>query len=62
LGTREDVQSFKDAAGNPFPFDSRYDYNVFTDSDLMNIARNQTPGWNGGFWSDYYRHIAKEKL
>jgi len=28
----------------------------------MNIARNNTPGWEGTFWSRYYRNIAASKV
>lgn len=62
LLSKEDVNSFIDASGNPYQYDPRYDYSGFTDSDLMNIARNNTPGWEGTFWSRYYRNIAASKV
>lgn len=62
IGNKEDVESFLDANGNPYKYDPRYEYQVFTDKDLLNIARNKTPGWEGSFWSRYYRKIAEDKL
>jgi hypothetical protein len=42
--------------------DPRYDYKLFTDDDLMNIARDQTPGWNGSATARYYRHLAEQQV
>lgn len=62
LLNKEDVESFVDSNGNPYQYDQRYEYTGFTDSDLMNIARNNTPGWEGSFWSRYYRKLAADKI
>lgn len=43
-------------------YDPRYDYVGWTDKDAMDIAAGQTPGWNGGIYSKYYRELAKQKL
>lgn len=43
-------------------YDRRYDYTGFLDKDLMNIARNQTPGWQGTPQARYYRELAKRQL
>lgn len=42
--------------------DPRYSYTGFLDSDLMNIARDQTPGWQGTPLADYYRELAKRQV
>ena len=42
--------------------DPRYSYKGFLDNDLMNIARNQTPGWQGTPQARYYRELAKRQL
>ena len=42
--------------------DPNYDYTLFTDDDLMNIARDQTPGWNNSAISKYYRDLAKKQV
>jgi hypothetical protein len=34
----------------------------FLDEDLMKIAGENTPGWQGSFWADYYRNIAKKQV
>ena len=43
-------------------YDKRYDYTGFLDSDLMNVARGNTPGWQGSAISEYYRDIARREL
>lgn len=43
-------------------YDPRYDYTGFTKKDLLDIAANQTPGWNGSIYSKYYRDQAKKQL
>ena len=42
--------------------DLRYNYIGYFDSDLMNVAKGQTPGWQGTPISNYYRELAKRKL
>lgn len=42
--------------------DRRYDWKMFNDEDLMNIARDQTPGWQNSPQARYYRDIAKKQL
>lgn len=42
--------------------DPNYDYTLFTDVDLMNIARDQTPGWNNSAISKYYRNLAEKQV
>lgn len=42
--------------------DPRYKYTGYFDSDLMNVAKGQTPGWQGTPISNYYRELAKRKL
>jgi len=42
--------------------DPNYDYTLFTDTDLMNIARDQTPGWNNSAISKYYRNLAEKQV
>lgn len=42
--------------------DPRYKYTGYFDSDLMNVAKGNTPGWQGTPISNYYRHLAEEKL
>ena len=42
--------------------DPRYSYKAFLDDDIMNIARNQTPGWQGTPQARYYRELAKRQL
>lgn len=42
--------------------DPRYQYQAFLDSDLMNIAKGQTPGWQGTPQASYYRELAKRQL
>lgn len=49
-----------EAAG--IPYDPRYQYSGYLDSDLMNVARGNTPGWNDTVYSRYYRDLAKQKL
>lgn len=41
-------------------YDPRYNYQGFTDQDLLDIAAGQTPGWNGSIYADYYRDVAKQ--
>lgn len=43
-------------------YDRRYNYTGFLDSDLLNIARGNTPGWNNSVYSRYYRDIAEQKV
>lgn len=47
---------------NALGLDPRYQYKGFSDSDLMNIAKGQTPGWQGTPAARYYRHLAEQKL
>jgi len=42
--------------------DPRYKYTGYFDSDLINVAKGNTPGWQGTPISNYYRHLAEEKL
>lgn len=42
--------------------DRRYDWKMFSDEDLMNIARDQTPGWQNSPQARYYRDLAKKQL
>ena len=42
--------------------DPRYKYTGYFDSDLMNVAKGQTPGWQGTPIANYYRDLAKRKL
>ena len=43
-------------------YDARKTYTGFLDEDLMKIAGNNTTGWQGSFWSDYYRNLAKRQI
>lgn len=43
-------------------YDPRYKYTGFLDEDLMKIAGDKTPGWQGSFYSDYYRDLAKKQV
>lgn len=43
-------------------YDPRYRYQGFTDDDLMNIARDRTPGWYGSSYANYYRDLARQKV
>lgn len=43
-------------------YDKRYDYTGFLDSDLMNVAKGHTPGWQGSAISEYYRNIARLQI
>ena len=43
-------------------YDPRYKYTGFLDEDLMKIAGDKTPGWQGSFYSDYYRDLARKQL
>ena len=42
--------------------DSRYNYTGYFDSDLLNVAKGNTPGWQGSPVAGYYRELAKRKL
>lgn len=54
--TKADLQ----AAG--IPYDPRYQYSGYLDSDILNVARGNTPGWNDSVYSQYYRDLAKRQL
>ena len=54
--TEEDLK----AAG--IPYDSRYQYSGYLDSDILNTAKGFTPGWNDSVYSEYYRDLAKKQL
>ena len=54
--TEEDLK----AAG--IPYDKRYQYSGYLDSDILNTARGFTPGWNDSVYSEYYRDLAKKQL
>ncbi len=54
--TKKDVESFG------MPYNKAYDYTGYTYGDLQNVANRNTPGWTGSPISDYYRHLAKQKL
>lgn len=43
-------------------YDPRKTYTGFLDEDLMNIAGQNTPGWQGSFWSEYYRDLAARQI
>lgn len=43
-------------------YDPRYDYYGFSRKSLADIAAGQTPGWNDGIHSQYYREVAKRQL
>ena len=43
-------------------YDPRAKYTGFLDEDLMNIAGQKTPGWQGSFYSDYYRDLARKQV
>ena len=43
-------------------YDPRYKYTGFLDEDLMKIAGDKTPGWQGSFYSDYYRDLARKQV
>lgn len=43
-------------------YDKRYQYTGFLDSDLLNVARGNTPGWNNSIYSQYYRNLAEQKV
>lgn len=49
-----------EAAG--IPYDPRYQYSGYLDSDILNVARGNTPGWNDSVYSQYYRDLAKRQL
>ena len=48
------------AAG--IPYDKRYQYTGYLDSDIMNVAKGNTPGWNDSVYSGYYRDLARRQL
>ncbi|MBF1762397.1 MAG: hypothetical protein HXP18_00420 [Veillonella sp.] len=54
--TKRDVESFG------MPYNKAYDYTGYTYGDLQNVANRNTPGWVGSPISDYYRHLAKQRL
>lgn len=54
--TKSDVESFG------MPYNKAYDYTGYTYGDLQNVANRNTPGWVGSPISDYYRHLAKQRL
>ena len=54
--TEEDLR----AAG--IPYDKRYQYSGYLDSDILNTAKGFTPGWNDSVYSEYYRDLAKKQL
>lgn len=60
--TPDDVRSFKDANGNSVEYDPNYQYTGFAYNRLLDIAKNQTPGWDGSFWAQYYRDLARRQL
>ena len=48
------------AAG--IPYDKRYQYTGYLDSDILNVARGNTPGWNDTVYSRYYRDLAERQV
>lgn len=54
--TEEDLK----AAG--IPYDRRYQYSGYLDSDILNVARGNTPGWNDSVYSRYYRDLAERQV
>jgi hypothetical protein len=48
------------AAG--IPYDKRYQYSGYLDSDILNVARGNTPGWNDSVYSRYYRDLAERQV
>lgn len=42
--------------------DPKYAWDLFTNDDLMNIARDNTPGWRGSSVAKYYRHLAEQQV
>ena len=43
-------------------YDPRAKYTGFLDEDLMKIAGENAPGFQGSFYSDYYRDLAKRQV
>lgn len=54
--TEEDLK----AAG--IPYNKRYQYSGYLDSDILNVARGNTPGWNDSVYSRYYRDLAERQV
>ena len=54
--TEEDLKNAK------IPYDPRYKYSGYLDSDILNVARGNTPGWNDTVYSNYYRDLARQQL
>ena len=56
------ARSATDKEKKELGLDRRYDWKLFGDEDLMNIARDQTPGWQNTPQARYYRDLAKKQL
>ena len=56
------LRSATDEEKKKLGLDRRYDWKLFDDNDLMNIARDQTPGWQNSPQAKYYRHLAEKQL
>ena len=56
--TKAEVESF----GPGYKYDPRYKYTGFTNDDLINVAHENTPGWQGSPYAKYYRDIARRQV
>ena len=54
--TKEQVESFG------MKYDPNYNYTGFTYEDLMDVAAQNTPGWQNSVYANYYRDQAKQQL
>jgi hypothetical protein len=54
--TKEDLEAYG------IPYDPRYQYTGYLDSDILNTAKGFTPGWNDSVYSEYYRDLARQQL
>ena len=54
--TEEDLKAAR------IPYDKRYQYSGYLDSDILNVARGNTPGWNDSVYSRYYRDLAERQV
>ena len=54
--TQAEVESFG------MPYDKRYDYQGYSNTDLLNVAARNTPGWSGSPIADYYRDLSRRQL
>lgn len=42
--------------------DPRYNWSLYSDNDLMNVARDNTPGWRGSAVANYNRYLAEQQV